>query len=139
MHRQQERGALTAPVNKIIPFSVVDGPGSRSAVFFQGCDFHCAYCHNPETIGLCAHCGACVSVCPAGALENREGKIAWDPAKCCGCDACIHVCPHSSSPRIRQMTTDEVLAELKTALPFIRGITVSAEKAAGLYCDKKEG
>ena len=125
MHRQQERGALTAPVNKIIPFSVVDGPGSRSAVFFQGCDFHCAYCHNPETIGLCAHCGACVSVCPAGALENREGKIAWDPAKCCGCDACIHVCPHSSSPRIRQMTTDEVLAELKTALPFIRGITVS--------------
>lgn len=61
----------------------------------------------------------------AGALENREGKIAWDPAKCCGCDACIHVCPHSSSPRIRQMTTDEVLAELKTALPFIRGITVS--------------
>ena len=49
MHRQQERGALTAPVNKIIPFSVVDGPGSRSAVFFQGCDFHCAYCHNPET------------------------------------------------------------------------------------------
>ena len=133
MHRQQERGALTAPVNKIIPFSVVDGPGSRSAVFFQGCDFHCAYCHNPETIGLCAHCGACVSVCPAGALENREGKIAWDPAKCCGCDACIHVCPHSSSPRIRQMTTDEVLAELKTALPFIRGITVS-----GGECTRQE-
>ena len=125
MHRQQERGALTAPVNKIIPFSVVDGPGSRSAVFFQGCDFHCAYCHNPETIDLCENCGACVPVCPAGALENNNGKVIWNPEKCCSCDACLHTCPYSSSPRIRQMTTDDVLGELKSALPFIRGITVS--------------
>ena len=27
---------ITAPVNKIIPFSSVDGPGNRTAVFFQG-------------------------------------------------------------------------------------------------------
>lgn len=38
-------------VNKIIPFSAVDGPGNRTAVFLQGCNFNCSYCHNPETIG----------------------------------------------------------------------------------------
>ncbi|MBT9136548.1 MAG: putative glycyl-radical enzyme activating enzyme YjjW [Firmicutes bacterium] len=36
-------------VQKIIPFSAVDGPGNRTAVFLQGCNFTCAYCHNPET------------------------------------------------------------------------------------------
>lgn len=42
---------MEAVVNKIIPFSAVDGPGNRTAVFLQGCNFNCQYCHNPETIG----------------------------------------------------------------------------------------
>lgn len=29
--------------------SVVDGPGLRTVVFFQGCPHHCRGCHNPET------------------------------------------------------------------------------------------
>ncbi len=29
--------------------SVVDGPGVRTVVFFQGCDFHCKGCHNKTT------------------------------------------------------------------------------------------
>ena len=33
-----------APVNRIIPFSNVDGPGNRTAVFFQGCPFNCLFC-----------------------------------------------------------------------------------------------
>lgn len=37
-------------VNNIIPFSSVDGIGNRMIVFFQGCNFNCLYCHNPETI-----------------------------------------------------------------------------------------
>ena len=37
-------------VNKIILFSNVDGPGNRLSIFFQGCNFDCLYCHNPETI-----------------------------------------------------------------------------------------
>lgn len=29
--------------------SVVDGPGVRYVVFFQGCPHHCEGCHNPQT------------------------------------------------------------------------------------------
>jgi len=29
--------------------SIVDGPGIRAVVWFQGCPHHCAGCHNPET------------------------------------------------------------------------------------------
>lgn len=40
---------MEALVNKIIPFSSVDGPGNRTAIFLQGCNMNCRYCHNPET------------------------------------------------------------------------------------------
>ena len=66
---------LKAPVNKIIPFSSVDGFGNRTAVFLQGCNQNCLYCHNPETIHMCKNCGACVNTCPAGALMmETEGS-----------------------------------------------------------------
>jgi len=32
--------------------SVVDGPGIRSTVFFQGCPHACSGCHNPDTWSL---------------------------------------------------------------------------------------
>jgi pyruvate formate lyase activating enzyme len=41
---------IKARINRIIDSSVVDGPGNRTAIFFQGCNFNCKYCHNPETI-----------------------------------------------------------------------------------------
>jgi len=33
----------------VVKESVVDGPGVRFTVFFQGCPHHCPGCHNPET------------------------------------------------------------------------------------------
>ena len=77
---------IRVPVNKIIPFSSVDGPGNRTAVFLQGCNFDCRYCHNPETRNLCTGCMECVEKCPAKALADRDGRVVFDPAACIGCD-----------------------------------------------------
>ncbi len=122
--------ADTGLVNRIIPFSCVDGPGNRCAVFFQGCDFRCRYCHNPETQNLCIGCGTCVDLCPTKALSRQfqaDGSITvvWNPKLCCGCDACITNCPHFSSPKVRRMTVEEIEEELGSALAFVTGITVS--------------
>lgn len=114
-----------AVINKIIPFSSVDGPGNRSVVFLQGCNFACLYCHNPETIGLCKNCGACVSLCPAGALEYLDGKVKYEESKCVQCDTCIHSCRHSSSPKTRELDPEQTMELIRGNMPYIRGITVS--------------
>lgn len=40
------------PVQRIIPFSNVEGIGNRTSIFLQGCNINCLYCHNPETIAI---------------------------------------------------------------------------------------
>ena len=112
-------------VNKLIPMSVVDGPGNRFAIFLQGCNFNCKYCHNPETIHRCIHCGDCVATCPADALSFVEGKVVWDPVACVDCDKCIATCTHGASPKVRAMSAADLMAEIEKAMPFIEGISVS--------------
>lgn len=112
-------------VSKIIPFSSVDGPGNRTAIFLQGCNFNCLYCHNPETINYCNHCGRCVKECPYNALSISDEKVLWDKKSCKGCDRYLEVCQNDSSPKVLQMRVEEVLKEIKKVRPFISGVTVS--------------
>ena len=50
----------------------------------------------PVTVNkeLCIGCGACVGVCPVGALElDEEGMSESNEEICIGCGACIGTCP----------------------------------------------
>jgi pyruvate formate lyase activating enzyme len=114
-----------APINKIINFSSVDGPGNRMAIFLQTCPFSCWYCHNPETIKACIHCGDCVLTCPSDALHMIDGKVVWDEDKCTQCDTCIRTCKYSSTPKILEMSAESLIKRVREVKPFIKGVTVS--------------
>lgn len=70
-----EKGFLITNIQR---FSLNDGPGIRTTVFFKGCLLNCAWCHNPECINFhqelfhdtdkCVRCGTCVSACPEQAI-----------------------------------------------------------------------
>ncbi len=60
-------------------FSVNDGNGIRTIVFFAGCPLRCQWCSNPESFvdkdrvafyeKTCIKCGRCAGVCPERAAE----------------------------------------------------------------------
>lgn len=39
---------MKASIDSIETFGLVDGPGIRTVIFFNGCKLRCKYCHNPE-------------------------------------------------------------------------------------------
>lgn len=122
-----------AKINKIIKFSNVDGPGNRMSIFFQGCNYNCLYCHNPETIKKCNSCGVCIDDCPVGALKMVGSNVCWDKDICIECDRCTEICMRDSSPKTTEYSVEELLEEVKKVSSFIRGITVSGGEATLNY------
>lgn len=117
-------------VNKIIPSSSVDGPGNRLAIFLQGCNFNCLYCHNPETINYCNDCGECIKMCHYGALTYNNNKVIWNKELCVDCGSCINYCYYDSSPKIQILSVDDIIKEIKKVQYFISGITISGGEAS---------
>ncbi|MFW0764422.1 YjjW family glycine radical enzyme activase [Trabulsiella odontotermitis] len=118
-----------ALVSKIIPFSCVDGPGSRLALFLQGCNLRCRNCHNPWTIGRCDHCGECVVHCPHEALTLQAGRVVWQESRCQQCDTCLQCCPQQATPMAQTLDEETVINHIAAAEPFIEGITISGGEA----------
>ncbi|MCK4860666.1 MAG: YjjW family glycine radical enzyme activase [Rhodobacteraceae bacterium] len=121
--------SLLATVNKILTYSVVDGPGNRLVIFLQGCNFNCSTCHNPYTVGVCDHCGDCIPACHVDALAMVDGRVVFDPTACDQCDACLHICPISASPMVQQVSVADILDIARKNRPFLSGITVSGGEA----------
>ena len=51
--------------------------------------------------------------------------MQWDSGRCLQCDRCIKTCPHGASPKVRWMTVEEVLREVRRSAPYIDGVTTS--------------
>lgn len=104
-------------------FSLHDGPGIRTTVFFKGCPLSCRWCHNLEsqgpgreplvTIERCSGCGSCVAACPEQAIRLVQGKAATERTLCRSCGSCAVYCPENGREICgREMRVAEVLAEV---------------------------
>ena len=85
-------------------FSVHNGPGIRTTVFFKGCNLRCLWCHNPESYLMnpqirfskdkCMDCGTCKKACPKGLfrpqLQMQSVEVVLE--KCGECVACAKAC-----------------------------------------------
>ena len=100
-------------------FSIHDGPGLRTTVFFKGCSLDCPWCQNPESIDphlemafyaqRCLGCGRCREVCTRGAiLLGEAGRIDW--SKCNTCGECAAECPGAALSLVGREVTGEELA-----------------------------
>ncbi|QIQ20451.1 [formate-C-acetyltransferase]-activating enzyme [Zophobihabitans entericus] len=76
-----------ARIFNIQRYSLNDGFGIRTVIFFKGCPHYCPWCANPESISRkiqvvkrkskCLHCATCLNdadECPSGAME----RIGYD-------------------------------------------------------------
>ncbi len=135
-------------VTDIQRFSLNDGDGIRTTVFLKGCNMHCTWCHNPETIEHinnilfykenCIGCGKCFAVCPQGVhvLEDGAHKLRLD--RCVHCGKCVDVC-FAQALRLagRSMTTEEVMEHIVQDIPYYQysggGVTLSGGE---VFCQK---
>jgi pyruvate formate lyase activating enzyme len=121
-------------------FSIHDGPGIRTTVFFKGCPLNCWWCHNPESQDLkpemmyhenrCIRCGACLAACAQGALSWNGDRVSTDLAECTLCGACVEACYAEAREIVGQeMTVAQVMAEIERDVAFYDesggGVTVS--------------
>lgn len=101
---------IEGTVFNIQRYTIHDGPGIRTEVFFKGCLLRCKWCSNPESynseleLGVYSNrcigvnkCGYCFSVCPLSqehvilVKDNIVTGINRD--KCTNCNKCAEACP----------------------------------------------
>lgn len=151
MAKHNEDGQIIGNIFNIQRFTIHDGPGIRTEIFFKGCPLRCVWCSNPESMRQASEvgvypehcvgidkCGRCLPMCsvePGGALVVEENKVVRINRKTCiGCLACAKACPNDSLKIFGEwMTVDEVMRPILSDRNFYTrsggGITLSGGDA----------
>jgi pyruvate formate lyase activating enzyme len=130
----------SAIITNIQGFSIHDGPGIRTVVFFKGCPLSCKWCANPECLSgkpqmgfietLCTDCGKCLEICANNAIQRGEGEHRIDYSRCTSCGNCRDHCYYGALIRYGEsMTIAEVWDAIRRDKIFYDnsggGVTVS--------------
>jgi pyruvate formate lyase activating enzyme len=136
----------SAVVFDLQKFSVHDGPGIRTLIFFKGCPLRCAWCSNPESQSAkpemvffpndCIGCLNCMAACEHGACRvDENGGLRFDHSLCIDCGACVETCYAGARVLLgRSATVEDVLCEVRKDLVFYRnsggGVTLGGGEPA---------
>ncbi len=130
---------MEALIFDIQRFSLHDGPGVRTTVFFKGCSLACRWCQNPEShrgapemafyAERCLGCFECEKACPSGGIQ-RDGTTRIDFSRCTACARCADACPAEALRLIgRRWSAPALTGELARDLDFFTssggGVTLS--------------
>lgn len=137
--KNKRSGGMVNIIN-IQKYSLHDGDGIRTTIFFKGCPLRCLWCHNPESQHFerelmldyekCVGCGYCRKVCEHHAIQMKEGKIETDLLKCQLCERCIDYCVDNNRQIVgRSYTVEELFAIIEKDRIFYEesggGVTLS--------------
>ena len=120
---------MEATIFNIQKFSIHDGPGIRTSVFFKGCNLHCKWCANPESQCIapqltldrrkCSACLRCVESCAVHARCCSGDQPTVDAEKCTLCGECMRNCPvQAIGMEGRIVTAEDLLTEVMKDKPF---------------------
>jgi pyruvate formate lyase activating enzyme len=131
---------MKASIFNIQKFSIHDGPGIRTTVFFKGCPLQCIWCHNPESQNSgkeilydknkCTLCGSCIKICQNNAIEIKDNDLEMNMDKCTFCGDCTVSCINSARQIAgKEYTVDQVMKEVLKDRVFYKnskgGVTLS--------------
>jgi len=109
-------------------YSLHDGPGLRTCVFFKGCPLRCKWCSNPESQNLqpelavftsqCIRCGQFEQPCPD--FWKNEENSGWKSPVIEEYAKRATICPGGGVRWIgERRSAANVMAEFKRDVPFI--------------------
>jgi pyruvate formate lyase activating enzyme len=137
------KATQTGRIFQIQQFSLHDGPGIRTLVFFKGCPMACLWCSNPESQAVrptllwygnrCIGCLYCQAACTNGAISQEGGLPLFNRDNCMLCGRCEKVCYAKAIQIVGEdKSVDEVMDVIRKDLPFYGndgGVTLSGGEA----------
>lgn len=108
-----------AVIFNIQRYSLHDGGGIRTMVFFKGCPFRCPWCSNPESLSTDVQIMKRESIC-----------MCCSAPDCMSCKNTPDECPTGAIEKIgEKMNTERIISEIKKDVVFYEssggGVTVS--------------
>lgn len=141
-------------ISNIQKYSIHDGTGIRTNVFFKQCPLRCFWCANPENQvpqqelmyyeNKCIRCHECIRVCQEHVLSaDDNGYIQCDRDRCTMCGKCGEECVKNAIRRSGKLwTTQEVFKKCSRDYIFYQnsggGVTFSGGEPLcfGSFCEE---
>ena len=127
-------------VINIQKYSLHDGDGIRTTVFFKGCLLNCWWCHNPESqkytpellfdYERCKGCKECEKVCPEHVIKIQNNVAKTERESCILCETCLDYCVNTAREIVgKQYSVEDLLKEIDKDKMFYEesggGVTLS--------------